>query len=245
LIGGVAFLHSTIANSYLQSMLHLAIDTSTRATGLALAEDDLLESRRFGGGLNAGEHLVPAIDRLFADHGRSKHELKRITIAIGPGSFTGLRIGLATAKGLALALELPIVPVSTLEVLAMQAPVREGLVVPVIQARKGEVYHGAWRRHGGNLERAGDPARSETAELLEKLPVDAFLIGPALSGMQEQITALDREVAIAGPEDRELNLSWLLSLGNEKARRESAVDVATLEPEYMQAFRPTKGRSRL
>lgn len=226
-------------------MLRLAIDTSTLQTGLALADESLLELRRFGASLKAGSHLVPAIDRLFLDHKRRLEDLKAIILVIGPGSFTGLRIGLATAKGLALAKDIPLVPVSSLEVLARQAPLGNGTVIPVITARKGEVYHGSWKRDGGNLSRMADPGRCSHANLLADLPDDAFLVGPALAALRPELATLDREVATAAEQDCQISLPWLLELGRIKLQREGAAEPALLEPEYMQAFQPTTGRKRI
>jgi tRNA threonylcarbamoyladenosine biosynthesis protein TsaB len=80
----------------------LAIDTSTRQTGLALAVDGLLELRRFAPPRNAGQWLLPAVADMLEAYGLKAEQLDLIVLANGPGSFTGLRIGLASAKGLAL-----------------------------------------------------------------------------------------------------------------------------------------------
>ena len=88
------------------------------------------------------ERLAPMARQVMTDAGLSFDRLERIAVTVGPGSFTGLRVGIAFAKGLALALALPAVGIGTLEALAAEAPSsgKEGLVFPVIDARRGQLY---------------------------------------------------------------------------------------------------------
>jgi tRNA threonylcarbamoyladenosine biosynthesis protein TsaB len=113
-------------------MLTLAFDTATGAATSALVRDGDVLGERTG---RAGEVLADA-DELLRGAGLEPRDLDRIAVGVGPGSFTGVRIGLAAARGLALALELPVAGVSTLEALAAGAPG----AVPVIDARRGEVF---------------------------------------------------------------------------------------------------------
>lgn len=141
-------------------MTFLAINTSTLQFGLALVENDgtvlaeYLTSRgkgHFGG-------LMPALKFLFVASGYDVRQVKALIIATGPGSFTGLRVGLSAAKGLCHALDVPIIGISSLEALASQIPYSNLPIVPVIDSRKGEVFTACffWNDEGQLLRRNKD-----------------------------------------------------------------------------------------
>jgi tRNA threonylcarbamoyladenosine biosynthesis protein TsaB len=127
-------------------MRTLAIDTSTPRAGLALLDGPLaIAARTFEPAQSAhAEHIVGAIDQLMTEAGWARSSLDLIACGTGPGSFTGVRVALATAKGIALALDRPIVGVSSLETMA-SAFVPHGVggravVLPLIDAKKGELF---------------------------------------------------------------------------------------------------------
>jgi tRNA threonylcarbamoyladenosine biosynthesis protein TsaB len=139
-------------------MLLLAADTSGKHGSIALARGDeggfeVLAVVPLAGGTFSAQ-LVPQIADLISRHGFSKHNLDAFVVASGPGSFTGLRVGLAAIKGLAEALHKPIAAVSLLEVLAAFAQA-EGTVVAALDAGRGEVYAREYEVGGSNarLER--------------------------------------------------------------------------------------------
>jgi tRNA threonylcarbamoyladenosine biosynthesis protein TsaB len=224
--------------------LCLAIDTSTRQTGVALADGELLEWRRFSPPREAGTHLLPAIHDMLQGHGRAPEELDVVIVAIGPGSFTGLRIGLATAKGLAHGGRAALVPVSTLETLAWQAPTRAASVLPLVEARRGEVFTARWRRLGEALIAEEDPRRVAIADLLAEAPDDALLIGPALAARRADFLATGRHLALAGDADCALSLPWLVELGMRRWERQGGEDPDLLEPDYLFEFQPTPAKAR-
>lgn len=128
-------------------MLLLAVDTSGKNGGLALAcvtsgqsEIDIVEVVPLTGGAFSAQ-LVPSIAALLEKHGRSKRDLGAFAVVSGPGSFTGLRVGLAAIKGLAEALEKPIVAISLLEAIARASRVN-GRVLALIDAGRGDLYVG-------------------------------------------------------------------------------------------------------
>jgi tRNA threonylcarbamoyladenosine biosynthesis protein TsaB len=145
----------------------LALETSAERGSVALFEGDRLLGEV---ALDAHERhaasLLVCLDRLLGDVARSLDDVDRIALAIGPGSFTGLRIGLATALGLAFGTSRTIVPVPTLAALATQAG-REGLVAAMLDARRGEVYAGLYGADG--RAQAADSC-GPVAEFLARLP---------------------------------------------------------------------------
>ena len=119
-------------------MIVLGLDTCLASCSVAVLEGErVLASAREVMARGHQERLAPMARDVMARAGIGFHRLERIAVTVGPGSFTGLRVGIAFAKGLALALDLPAVGVGTLEALAAEAP---GLVFPVIDARRGQVY---------------------------------------------------------------------------------------------------------
>ena len=126
-------------------MLILALDTATLVSGVAVAnEERLLAELTTETRLTHSETLMPHIDEVLALAGVTKGELEAVAVSIGPGSFTGLRIGLATAKALAYALKLPLVPVPTLEAMAARFPVPGVKVCALMDAQKGNVYRAVY-----------------------------------------------------------------------------------------------------
>ena len=124
----------------------LAVDTSTIvATAAVVSEEKLICETIVNYKKKHSEKLLPAIDHMLADAGLTIAEMDGFAIVAGPGSFTGLRIGMATVKGFAQALDKPVVPVSTLEALAYNLPYASGVVCPILDAQRAQVYTGIYR----------------------------------------------------------------------------------------------------
>ena len=127
-------------------MLCLALDTSTKTGGAALVKGDsilgefVLDIER----KTHSERVIPAIDSLLQGSGITMQEIEALAIAYGPGSFTGLRIGVGTVKALSLSLKIPVYKVDTLEALASQIGFVDGIICPIFNARRGEVYGAVW-----------------------------------------------------------------------------------------------------
>ncbi len=154
-------------------MLLLAADTSGKHGSIALARGDqqrfeVLEVVPLAGGTFSAQ-LVPQIADLLLRHGFSKQNVEGLVVASGPGSFTGLRVGLAAIKGLAEVLQKPIAAVSLLELLALSAPA-EGNIVAALDAGRAEVY-------AGEYEVQGAQARLERESLLNEEEFVALVRG--------------------------------------------------------------------
>src|SRR5690606_19422448 len=135
----------------------LAVETSTEACSVALwREGEVFEKHELAPRRHT-QLVLPWIEQLLAGAGLARSQLDVLAVGRGPGAFTGVRLGIAIVQGLALALERPVVPVSTLAVLAMRAPAEARDILAAIDARMGEVYLGAFRRGGGGLVQASGP----------------------------------------------------------------------------------------
>ncbi len=135
-----------------KNLLILAIDTATSVSSIAVADDSkIIAEITVDNRLTHSETLVPHIEAAMKISEKSKDALDGIAVSIGPGSFTGLRIGLGTAKGLSYALKCPIVGVPTLEALAYHFPVPGVYTAAFADAQKGNVYFGLYSFKEGNI----------------------------------------------------------------------------------------------
>ena len=146
----------------------LALESSATACSVALCEDEKLIAQTFqNSGLTHSRTLMPMAESLLAQCGHSLKDVDVIAVAAGPGSFTGLRIGVSTAKGLAWAGDKPCAPCSTLESMAWQLAHTDGIIVAAMDARRSQVYNAVFRACDGALERLSSD-RAISLEELEK-----------------------------------------------------------------------------
>lgn len=134
-------------------MLILAVDTTTPHGSVALLENlKLLAEVNCVSSLTHSERLLPAVDLILLERGLTIQDVDAFAVAVGPGSFTGIRIGLSTIKSFALASGKPIAPVSTLKALALKLKLPQNrLLCPLLDARKGEVYAALFEVRKGQL----------------------------------------------------------------------------------------------
>jgi tRNA threonylcarbamoyladenosine biosynthesis protein TsaB len=130
----------------------LAIETATECCSVALIAGTRLYERSELAPRRHAELLLPMCDDVLAEAGITQRDLDALAVGRGPGAFTGVRLAVSAAQGIALALDIPVVPVSSLAALAMQAPDDGTDVLAVIDARMGEVYAGMFRRSGDHIE---------------------------------------------------------------------------------------------
>lgn len=162
-------------------MLILAFETSAKAASVALTEDGklLAESYQNTGMTHSQTLMVMAQDAL-KTAGKAVTDVSAVAVAEGPGSFTGVRIGVAAAKGFAWGRELPCCGVSTLEAMALSLGAYGGYVCPVMDARRSQVYNALFYAEGGQLSRIAPDRAIALEELkneLKKLEKSIFLVG--------------------------------------------------------------------
>lgn len=134
----------------------LAFETATEACSVAVLVDGRVRERFELAPRRHAELALPWAQGLLAEAGLAKSQLDAIAVGRGPGAFTGVRLAIAIAQGIALALDRPLLPVSTLAALALRAP--GDRIIAAIDARMGEVYAAAFRREGDGLDAIGDEA---------------------------------------------------------------------------------------
>lgn len=218
-------------------MLTLAIETATKTAGMAILEEEEVLAESY---VNLGRHhaevLLPALEQLFLIAGLAPERIDLFACTVGPGSFTGVRIGVSTVKGLALATGKPVAGVSTLEALALNAALYPNLICPLLDAQKGQVYAGIFRLGDGGFPEAVKPERlSDLKDLLREFDGErvvflgngalryAKLIGETLPGAS---------LPIDGRLHR-LKASAVGLAGLRRYRGSGALDILTLAPKYL------------
>jgi tRNA threonylcarbamoyladenosine biosynthesis protein TsaB len=172
-------------------MITLAMACATGTVGIAfLDQRKILTEFYLDSGRGHTEILLPALERLFFLTGLTMERIDLLVCTTGPGSFTGVRIGVSTIKGLALATGKPIVGVSTLEALAMNAFPSRRLICPLLDARKNQVYAGLYRMGPEGLPEAVAPDRLTDIGFLVKTLADEEVdfVGEAAVLYQKQLS---------------------------------------------------------
>lgn len=162
-------------------MLILAIEASAKSASVALMEDTVLIAQYTQcSGLTHSRTLLPMVEDLLKNTERKLSDVDLFAVAHGPGSFTGIRIGVSTVKGLAWAGEKKCVGVSTLEAMAWHGVMCDGLVCPLMDARRSQVYNALFEIADGKVTRLCDDRAISLAELaaeLKNLDREALLVG--------------------------------------------------------------------
>ena len=207
----------------------LAVDTTTPRGSVAIvSEEDTLGEARVVTGDGHSRWLLPAVDALLRGVGCEPAALDAFAVTCGPGSFTGLRIGLSSVVGLALACARPCVGISTLEVLALSAAGAGGPIVAVMDAFRGETYVAVYDEAARPLE---DPRVGVLEELASALPDEAVFVGDAAVSQRSRIEAL-----VPGARFPQAELFLAAALGRaavERVRVGETVPAAQLRPLYL------------
>lgn len=194
--------------------------------GEVLAED-ILEH-----GMAHGRLLVPLLDKVVQEAGWDKRrDIDLVAVDVGPGSFTGLRVGVMCAKTLAASLERPMIGVCSLDAMAENAPEECDRILTVLDAKRGEVYAAAYERGARGLERIRGPEVSQPAAAGQWLPVPFFVMG---DGLRRHADVLCRAGAIAAAEALwRVRAGVVARLGLAAYRGGGGEDVFGLQPTYL------------
>jgi len=234
--------------------LLLALETATRATSVALLRgEELLAEESGESDRNAAETLLPAVDALLRGAGIAVSELAAFAVSIGPGSFTGLRVGLATVKGLAFGSDRLVLPVPTLAALADTAPRRDLPVAALIDARRGEMYAGVFDVSGELPETILPVGVFTPAELVAELPPECLLVGEGVPLFGPEIRQVRGPGVLLAPGDP--RAAVVGRLGARMLARGGGLPAAGVVPHYVRRadaevkrtgvrFEPERGRQQ-
>lgn len=232
-------------------MRALALETSGLQGSVALSDDGVvLAEETFSHGLQHAAQLLPVIDRLTRQHGWTPRSIGHVYVSIGPGSFTGLRVGVTLAKTLALATGTRIVAVPTARVLADNAPAEATEVVIVLDAKRGQIFTARYTRPEATAAAAlaghwaeAEPAHLDTlAGVLARAGRPVHLIGEGLPYHRNAVPAGDSGVIVTPDSTWHARAGVVAALGAMAASREAFADAFALTPLYVRIPEPEEKR---
>ena len=219
-------------------MLILAIETSTRQLGVAALDGEQLaasyELLADAPHYPHATELPDAVTRVLRAAHTTLEQVEAIAVDIGPGSFTGLRIGLAFVKALAFPMKKTVVGVPSLDVLAANLPFAPRLVCPLLDAKQHNVYGALYRAEGGSLKRQTDYLLGPVEHLLSQIKEPTIFLGDGGARYHDRIVErLGSEAVFAAQELWLPRVATLARLGSERLRTGQRDDAASLVPMYL------------
>jgi tRNA threonylcarbamoyladenosine biosynthesis protein TsaB len=213
----------------------LAVDTATKSCSVAIIDaGSLCAELTTLRDQTHSKHLMELIHNGLGMSGIGAAELDGLAVVIGPGSFTGLRIGVSTVKGLAHALDKPVVGISSLDALAWQCADRSYLICALLDARKGEVYSATYRYSDDTLTPKSPEKASAPEAALEEIKEPCVFIGSGALLYRRNISALLGDLAHFVPENQNIiRASSVAFLSMERFKTHDTVAVADLAPRYI------------
>ncbi|HEX8949060.1 MAG TPA: tRNA (adenosine(37)-N6)-threonylcarbamoyltransferase complex dimerization subunit type 1 TsaB [Dissulfurispiraceae bacterium] len=213
----------------------LAIETSTMLGGVAIMEDNLLIAEtRTNVKVTHSERIMTEVQHILVTSGLRIEDIDVFAVAIGPGSFTGLRVGLSTVKGLVYATGKRLVAVPTLEALAWNVPFSEYPVCPLLDARRKEVYAGVFKWTGSGFTRVVHEQAVKLDHLLPMIKGPAVFLGEGAAVYRDSIEkAIGEKALFAHPQNAVPSPSNVAYLGMKKAEKGEFSDAVGLVPLYL------------
>ena len=211
----------------------LAIDTTTDWLCLGLQVKEKFYAYQLKTGRNLSQLLVPSIARVTQALGLKISELDYFACGLGPGSFTGMRIGLATIKGLAIVRNQPVVGVPSLDILAKNAPSDGRLIVAATDAKRSLIYCSAYRYEQGVLKRKTPYLLLSPEEFIKKFPRRALILGDAVALYRKVFLSRIKDVALLDQDYWRLGAYNLMELALAKIKARQLSSALTVKPIYL------------
>lgn len=223
----------------------LNIETSTTVCSVALSKGEiLLTLKEIDEGYSHAENLSLLIEKAFEETGLTYHDLDAIAVTKGPGSYTGLRIGVSTAKGLAYSLEIPLISVNTLESMVASSKISERsekIRIPMLDARRMEVYMAIYNSSGESIEETSAKVLDENSfDALS--PASVVLFGPGAEKCMDLYNGKEHISILSGVKPSAQNM---IAPSYQKFIQEQFEDVAYFEPFYLKDFVAGKPKKML
>jgi len=211
----------------------LAIDTTTKILCLGLYVDGKLYEYNLEVGRNLSQLLVPTIERAVLAAGIKISDIDYFACGLGPGSFTGMRIGLATIKGLSVIKNKPVVGISSLDLLAKNAPVTKSLIVTALDARRELIYCSSYKYEKGALKRKSEYALLNLEEFIKKFDDQPVILGDALGLYALKISTQIKQPTLLDKDYWNLGSHNLIELALVKIKAKQLSGSLTIKPIYL------------
>ena len=217
-------------------MLILGIETATEQVGVSVGgHEGVIATFEVARGRRHAEILTPAIEFVCEQADIELSELGCIAVDVGPGLFTGMRVGMAAAKALALGLRIPMIGISSLDLLAFPCRHTDRVVVPVIDARKGEVFWAMYRQVPGGVQQVSAPTVGSVDDLIADLMArsqEALCVGDGAERYRDELIE-GYHCEVSAPVHP--SPAALVQLAHARALREEWVRPNEIEPIYLRA----------
>ena len=226
-------------------MLILAFETSAKAASVALWEGKLLGESYQNTGLTHSQTLMVMAEDLMKQCGKAPADVTHVAVAAGPGSFTGVRIGVAAAKGFAWGREIPLCGVSTLQAMALTLGVWEGTVCCVMDARRNQVYNALFRAEGGSITRIREDraiSLEELGEELREISGTIYLVGDGSELTHRTLKDTVPNLALPPEHRRHQRASGVALAAVKQIEGGGPCDAASLTPNYLRLSQAERER---
>ena len=224
----------------------LALETSAKSVSAAVTEDGAVLACAYQNtGLTHSRTLMPLVDAMLKNSGIPLTALDCIAVAAGPGSFTGLRIGVSAAKGLAWTLEVPCCAVSTLEAMAQNLRLLDAAVICAMDARREQIYSAVFAARSGSLERRTPDRAIALSQLAAEIKNDAetkIIVGDGAKLCYTFLSEAGITCRMAPPELVMQNAVGVALAAEQMAARGETVDARDLKPHYLRLSQAERER---
>lgn len=217
-------------------MLVLGIETATQVVGVAIGRPDgIIASFHSTRERRHAETLTPAIEFVCRQAQVDINKIDVVAVDVGPGSFTGLRVGLATAKAIAYALRIPMVGLCSLDLIAYRARIADRVILSMIDARRGELYYAMYRRMSDEIQRIAEPrlaSISQVTDQIRNLGEACIVVGDGAQRYNQFLREVGMvEVGYKGFQFPDAES--LVEIGAGKAARAEVVPESEIQPLYL------------
>jgi len=213
----------------------LAVETATRCHSVAIVDDQhVLAEETHPDCASHASVLIPSIDRLLDSLTISLEQLDGLAVSIGPGSFTGLRVGISTMLGFRVSTQLPLVTVSTLEAMAWNVKNQDGVVCPILNASRTEIYWGVFEWKSGQVVRRSPDRYGTITQLVESIGEKTIFCGEGWIRHEAKIKEWLGEKGISGPQEAMGTSATSVALSSLSSFRAKQYAGRQLSPWYIQ-----------
>jgi tRNA threonylcarbamoyl adenosine modification protein YeaZ len=211
----------------------LGIDTTTKRLCLGLYVDGKFYEYSLQVGRSLSALLVPTIQRVISAVGLKVSDIDYFACGLGPGSFTGMRIGLATIKGLSVVKNKPVIGISTLDILAKNTQVKDLLIITALDARRSLIYCSAYKYERGSLKRKSAYLLLSLDELVKKFPGKVVILGDAVALYGEELLTRIKNATVLDKDYWSPQAHNLMELALAKIKAKQFSSVLTIKPIYL------------